>query len=93
MSLGAADVSGTKITPRDSLKMSDFSTIWWVGDRADGGMVACCMTYALSTGGFQLKTSKNGKGQTTLEFTGHVSKSNYKVCPMTFYSADAEDAA
>ena len=29
LALGAADVSGTKITPRNDLKQTDFSTIWW----------------------------------------------------------------
>ena len=46
-----------------SLAQSDFSDLWWVGDRADGGMVAVQIKNALSTGGFSLKTTDNGKGQ------------------------------
>lgn len=89
LALGAADVSeGGKITPRRNLKLADFSDIWWVGDRADGGLVAVCLKNALSTGGFSLQTSKNGKGQISVELTGHVSKEKQDEMPMDFYSLD-----
>ena len=88
LALGAADVSGNKITPRRDLEQTDFSDLWWVGDRADGGMVAVKLMNALSTGGFTLQTSKNGKGQISIEITGHVSLSAQSVVPMEFYSAD-----
>lgn len=88
MALGAADVASNKITPRRDLSQSDFSTIWWVGDRADGGLVAVKMLNALSTGGFTLQTTKNGKGQISIEITGHVSINAQSVVPMEFYSVD-----
>lgn len=91
MALGCADIDGTdtsKIVPRADLKQSDFSDIWWVGDRADGGMVAVQLKNALSTGGFSLQTTKNGKGQIALTITGHVSITAQKEVPMVFYSAD-----
>ena len=91
MALGCADIDGTdtsKIVPRADLKQSDFSDIWWVGDRADGGMVAVQLKNALSTGGFSLQTTKNGKGQIALTITGHVSINDQKTVPMVFYSAD-----
>lgn len=91
MALGCADIDGTdtsKIVPRADLKQSDFSDIWWVGDRADGGMVAVQLKNALSTGGFSLQTTKNGKGQIALTITGHVSINAQKEVPMVFYSAD-----
>lgn len=88
MALGAADISGNKITPRRDLEQTDFSDLWWVGDRADGGMVAVKLMNALSTGGFSLQTSKNGKGQISIEITGHVSLNAQSVVPMEFYSAD-----
>jgi hypothetical protein len=88
LALGAADVSGNKITPRRDLEQTDFSDLWWVGDRADGGMVAVKLMNALSTGGFSLQTSKNGKGQISIEITGHVSLDAQSVVPMEFYSAD-----
>ena len=86
LALGAADVTEGKITPRNELKDTDFSDIWWVGDRADGGLVAVCLKNALSTGGFSLKTSKNGKGQVSVELSGHVSIDAQDVVPMEFYS-------
>lgn len=91
MALGAADLDGTtKIVPRRDLEQTDFSDLWWVGDRADGGLVAIKLKNALSTGGFTLQTSKNGKGQTSLELTGHVSMSAQDVVPMEFYSMEPQ---
>ena len=87
LALGAADVSTSKVTPRRDLKQTDFQDIWWVGDRADGGMVAVCLKNALSTGGFTLQTTKNGKGQISVELTGHVSIEAQDTMPMEFYSA------
>ena len=86
LALGAATVSTTKVTPNRDLKQADFSDIWWVGDRADGGVVAACLKNALSTGGFTLKTTKNGKGQVSVELTGHVSIDAQDTMPMEFFS-------
>ena len=58
-----------------------------MGDRADGGMVAIRLINALSTGGFSLQTTKNGKGQVSMELTGHVSIKNQDTMPMEFYSS------
>lgn len=94
LALGAADIDTldtTKVTPRKDLKQTDFSDLWWVGDRADGGQVAVCLKNALSTGGFVLQTTKNGKGQISVELTGHVSINAQTTMPMEFYSAAPED--
>ena len=90
LSLGAADVTSAsfKVTPRRNLEQNDFGDIWWVGDRADGGLVAVKLINALSTGGFSLQTTKNGKGQIALELTGHVSMNAQDTMPMEFYSLD-----
>ena len=89
MALGAADISNTtEILPRRDLKTGDFQDLWWVGDRMDGGFVAVKLLNALSTGGFSLKTTKNGKGQITLELMGHVSINAQTTMPMEFYSAE-----
>lgn len=93
LALGCADIDGTdatKIIPRAELKQTDFSDIWWVGDRADGGMVAVRLLNALSTEGFSLQTTKNGKGQTAITITGHVSIDAQGTVPMVFYSAEPE---
>lgn len=90
LALGAADIDAAtgKIIPRRRVKLTDFSDIWWVGDRADGGCVAICLENALSTGGFSLQTTKNGKGQVSMELTGHVSIKDLEKVPMEFYSMD-----
>lgn len=90
LALGAADIDGNKITPRNNLALTDFKTIWWAGDRADGGCVAVKIENALSTGGFSLKTGKNEKGQTSMELTGHRSLANQSKSPFTFYSIDPD---
>lgn len=94
LSLGAADISATTcIIPRRSLATSDFNDLWWVGDKADGGLVAIQLKNALSTGGFTLQTTKNAKGTITLELTGHVSIDAQDTMPMVFYSMTGEEAA
>lgn len=92
LALGAADIDAASgaIKPRRDLKQTDFSDVWWVGDRADGGLVAVCLLNALSTGGFTLQTTKNGKGQVSVELTGHVSIDDQDTMPMEFYSQAAE---
>lgn len=91
LALGAADIDSlddTKIIPRQKLKDSDFADLWWVGDRVDGGMVAVKIKNALSTGGFSLQTTKNGKGQLGMTLTGHISISDTSDIPMEFYSVE-----
>lgn len=91
MQLGAADiVDGNKIVPRRDLQQTDFKDLWWVGDKANGGLVAIKIKNALSTGGFSIQTTKNAKGTLALEITGHVSLDNQNEIPMVFYSIDAE---
>ncbi len=88
LALGAADIDGTEITPRVSLKQTDFMDLWWVGDKIGGGLVACKVINALSTGGLSLQTGKNEKGQMSITLTGHISIKNQDVMPMKFYSTD-----
>lgn len=85
LALGAADASGNKITPRFDMTAKDAADIWWVGERADGGFVACCLKNALSTDGLTLKTTKKGKGQISCTLTGHVSIEAQDIVPMEFY--------
>lgn len=94
LALGAADISADTgaIIPRRDLANTDFADVWWVGDRADGGLVAIQLKNALSTGGFSLQTTKNGKGQVSVTLTGHVSIDAQDVVPMVFYSKAGETA-
>lgn len=95
MWLGAADktakttTTAAKVTPRNSLEQTDFSTsIWWVGDKTNGGAIAIELKNALSTGGINMQTTKNGKGQLSVELTGHYSITNMDVVPMQFYELE-----
>ena len=96
LALGAADIDSsdtTKIVPRRKLKQTDFSDLWWVGDKADGGLVAVKLKNGLSTGGFSLKTTKDGKGNVSLALTGHVSINDQDTMPMEFYSTEGTEEA
>lgn len=89
LALGAADISGKAVTPRSELKMEDFTDLWWVGDTADGGFAAIQLKNALSTGGMDIQTTKNGKAQLEVELTGHYSLEDITEVPMKFYVAPA----
>ena len=88
---GAADVSGDKITPRNDLKLTDFTDVWWVGDYSDqngetnGGFVAIHMMNALSSGGFAIQSSDNGKGNFAFTYTAHYSMSAQDTVPFEVY--------
>lgn len=92
LALGAADISEGKITPRFNTSNDDTNDVWWVGERADGGFVACHLLHALSTEGLTLKTSKAGKGQISCTLTGHVSITSQDSVPMEFYVMEGESA-
>ena len=91
MLLGAADISGNKITPRMNLAKSDFADVWIVADYSDentgvnAGYIACHILNALNTSGFSLKTADKGKGQISFELTGHVSIDAQDVVPFEVY--------
>ncbi|WP_294163135.1 hypothetical protein [uncultured Senegalimassilia sp.] len=90
----AADVSGEKITPRGTLKDSDFSDMWIIGDYSEinedgttgkAGFIAIHLLNSLSTGGFQLQTGDKSKGQFSFEFTGHYSMEAPEKVPFELY--------
>lgn len=92
--IGLADVSGTKVTPRNSVASSDFADLWWVGDYSDvnadvssgkAGFIAVHMINALSTGGFQLQTADKEKGTFSFEYTAHYSISAQDTVPFEVY--------
>lgn len=93
MALGAADMTTNggvkKVTPRRDLKKTDFSTVWWVGDKTNGGAVAVRLFNMLSTEGMSIQTTKNNKGTIAMTLTGHVSLSAQDVVPMEFYELPA----
>lgn len=102
--VGAADVSGKKIIPRGDLKTDDFCDLWWIGDyseinedgEVDGtsGYLAIHMMHALSTGGFQLKSTDKGKGNFAFEYLAHYSMEKQDTVPFEIYIEEGKtDAA
>ena len=94
MLAAVADIDGqdaTHIVPRNDLEQTDFTTVWWIGDYSDvntgdsAGFVAIKMINALSTGGFQIKSSDKAKGQFAFEFTGHYSMNAQDTVPYEIY--------
>lgn len=86
--MAAADIGANgKITPRGQLADADFFDIWWVGDYSDkngntnGGFIAIKVANALSTGGLQLQSNDDGKGDFAYELSGHYDLSNIDVLP------------
>lgn len=93
--VGAADLAGSKITPRNDLAAADFSDLWWVGDYSEvnedgtstgkAGFIAIHLLNSLSTGGFSIQSSDKGKGQFEFEFTGHYSMEDQDKVPFELY--------
>lgn len=85
------DQSTGKLVPRADLAISDFDDLWWVGDYSDvntgdsAGFIAVHLLNALSTGGFQIQSNDNGKGDFAFEFTGHYSLNDTTLVPYEVY--------
>lgn len=82
----------TKITPSHTLSDSDFDDVWFIGDYSDknegaasAGYVAIHIMEALNTGGFQLRTTKDGKGQFPFEYHGHYDLTDPDTVPFEIY--------
>lgn len=69
---------------------TDFEDLWWVGDIAGGGMLACKMSNALSTEGLSLKTEKKGKGKIGVTFTSYYSLEDTDIVPVEFFVKAAD---
>lgn len=89
--VGAGDLTGNKVTPRNDLKAEDFESIWWVGDYSDkngaqnGGFIAVHLLNALNTSGFQIQSTDKAKGKFSFEFTGHYSMNAQDTVPFELY--------
>jgi hypothetical protein len=100
--IATADIDAqdsTKIVPRLDLADSDFDDLWIVGDYSDkngeqkGGFIAIHMMNALSTGGFQMKTSDKAKGQFAFEYTAHFAMAVQTKVPFEIYIKTGEAEA
>ena len=75
--VGAADVSGNKITPRNDVLLTDFTDVWWVGDYSDQN--------GETNGGFAIKSTDNGKGTFAFTYTAHYSMDAQDTVPFEVY--------
>lgn len=98
--VAAADIDSvdtTKITPRNTLKTSDFNDIWWVGDYSNvntgenAGFIAIKLSNALSTGGFSLTSGDRAKGQFAFTYMAHYSMENPDTVPYEMYIKQGEE--
>jgi hypothetical protein len=90
--VGSATIASTKVTPNGQLADADFTDVWLVADYSDknagaanAGYVAIHLINAFNTTGFQLQTTKNGKGQMAFEFHGHYDLANIDTVPVEIY--------
>lgn len=90
----AADIDGvdtTKVVPRQKLLTTDFDEVWWIGDYSDkntgntAGFIAIRLMNALNTSGFQIQSTKDGKGTMSFEFHGHYSIEAQDTVPFEIY--------
>ena len=87
----AADVSGSRVTPRFDLTDGDFHDIWIVGDYSEyngeqnGGWAAIRLKNALSTGGFSLETADSDRARLAFEFTAHGSAAAQREVPFDIW--------
>lgn len=81
----------SKIEPLADLATEDFADIWWVGDYSDkngannGGFLAIHLMDALNTGGFQIKSNDNGKGDFAFDFLAHYDIEDIDAVPFEIY--------
>ena len=87
LALGAADVgAGGGVNPRSTYNVSDFKSLYWIGDMKDPTkLLVVAMDNTVSTGGLSLTTAKNSKGQVALTLTPHSSIATPNKVPMAFY--------
>lgn len=101
--MGMADIVDNKVTPRNTLKRSDFKDLWLVVDYSSdiseetGGHLAIKMINVMSTGGLQLKTTDAARGEFAFVFTAHPSAKQKGVPLYELYieegSASIEEGA
>lgn len=87
LALSAYEERGTGgVAPRAQYQLTDFKKVYWVGDMVDEDKLLCVvMDDTVNTNGVNLTTSKNGKGNLSLELKPYASFATPTVVPMAFY--------
>lgn len=87
LALGAAEIGEDGgVNPRVQYKVTDFKSLYWMGDMVDEKKAfVVVMDNTVSTGGLSYTSEKNGKSNLALELTPHASLANMDKVPMAFY--------
>lgn len=93
LAAGAADINANGgISPRRQIQLTDFETLYFLGDMVDEDkLFVVKMDNALSTGGIAITTAKNGKGKNNITLTAHTSLADIEKIPMEFYILEKVD--
>lgn len=91
--MGAADIAegDIKVVPRADILDEDFQDLWWIGDYSDentgedAGFMAVHMMNTLSTGGFQIQSGKDAKGQFAFTFSAYYDLEDITKVPFEIY--------
>lgn len=81
----------THIIPRNDVLITDFKTLWWIGDYSDvnigdnAGFIAIKMLNVLNTGGFKIQSTDKEKGKFAFDFMGHYSMDAQDTVPYELY--------
>lgn len=94
LSLGASKTNANGgVTPRDQYEISDFKSLYWIGDMVDeDALFVVKMDNTVSTGGLSFTATNNGKGQLALTLTPHASLADVTKIPMEFYVLEKVDS-
>ena len=99
--VGIADIDendATHIIPRSDIELTDFTSLWWIGDYSDvntgdnAGFLAIHLMRALNTAGFSIQSTDKEKSQFAFEYTGHYTMQNQEEVPYEIYVKSGSQA-
>lgn len=85
MAIGAATVSGDKITVKYGIDAADFRNLALILPLADGGFVIAEIPMGFNTGGLSISTSKAAVGGLSCTVTGFRSLADSTIEPINLY--------
>lgn len=71
--LGCADITGNVITGRHTIKDTDYSDIYAIGEKGDGSIIQFTLKNAMNTNGLTLTTANNGNGGIAFSISANYS--------------------
>lgn len=71
--LGCADIAGNVIVGRHTIKDTDYSDIYAIGEKGDGSIIQFTLKNAMNTNGLTLTTANNGNGGIAFSISANYS--------------------